>query len=165
MKGIRSDLVPIWINKHTDLLVKFGVSFLLVGLAFRSLVSDPIRFPSSALQTPSTPPVKSRIDSRSPPPLPVLLNPPVDDHDADSDAIVTILSNLTTIPGNGTQASGFGGRCYRIRTFPFTLTLLTSQGMQQEDKKTSLSLLIDGTHNMTVFHPQFHVLPLSFIPF
>ncbi|KAJ9188249.1 hypothetical protein P3X46_003621 [Hevea brasiliensis] len=47
-----SDSNPFSLTKHNHVFVKFAVSFLLIGLAFRLLVSDSIRF-SSVVETPS----------------------------------------------------------------------------------------------------------------
>ncbi|KAJ8900542.1 hypothetical protein K2173_025319 [Erythroxylum novogranatense] len=46
VKELRSDSIPFSPTKHNHVFVKFAVSFLLVGLAFRLLVSDSIRLPS-----------------------------------------------------------------------------------------------------------------------
>ncbi|KAK1558350.1 hypothetical protein Q3G72_001391 [Acer saccharum] len=49
---MRFDLNPLtfYKNKNNHVYVKFAVSFLLIGLAFRLLVSDSIRF-SSVVET------------------------------------------------------------------------------------------------------------------
>ncbi|KAJ9171490.1 hypothetical protein P3X46_014851 [Hevea brasiliensis] len=49
---MRSDSNPFSFTKHNHVLVKFAVSLLLIGLAFRLLVSDSIRF-SSVGETPA----------------------------------------------------------------------------------------------------------------
>ncbi|KAF2315228.1 hypothetical protein GH714_038504 [Hevea brasiliensis] len=52
VKEMRSDSNPFSFTKHNHVLVKFAVSLLLIGLAFRLLVSDSIRF-SSVGETPA----------------------------------------------------------------------------------------------------------------
>ncbi|KAJ7962535.1 Protein trichome birefringence-like [Quillaja saponaria] len=54
MKEMRSDLKPLSLNKQNHIFVKFAISFLLVGLAFRLLFSDSFRFPAVV----ETPPLK-----------------------------------------------------------------------------------------------------------
>ncbi|CAK7348755.1 unnamed protein product [Dovyalis caffra] len=50
-KEMRSDLKPFSLSKHNNVIIKFAVSFFLVGLAFRLLISDSFRF-SSVVETP-----------------------------------------------------------------------------------------------------------------
>ncbi|XP_031391662.1 protein trichome birefringence-like 23 isoform X2 [Punica granatum] len=139
MRSSSSDLGPLclWpkLNKHnTHILLKFGVSFLLVGLAFRLLLSssDPITFlpPSFSSSSSSSDAVVAVAVSTNPHPVPPVLesttasssfssySPPpplpiIDDHDQDhANATAggggggnTISSNATTPPANGTQAT------------------------------------------------------------
>lgn len=51
VKGTRSELNPYAPHKHNHVFVKFAISLLLVGLAFRLLVSDSFRL-SSVVETP-----------------------------------------------------------------------------------------------------------------
>ncbi|KAF9687895.1 hypothetical protein SADUNF_Sadunf02G0140800 [Salix dunnii] len=44
VKEMRSDLNPFSLLKHNNVIIKFAVSVLLVGLAFRLLISDSFRF-------------------------------------------------------------------------------------------------------------------------
>lgn len=50
VKEMRSDLNPFSLSKHNSVIIKFAVSFLLVGLAFRLLISGSFRF-SSVVET------------------------------------------------------------------------------------------------------------------
>ena len=44
VKEMRSDLNPFSLLKHNNVIIKFAASVLLVGLAFRLLISDSFRF-------------------------------------------------------------------------------------------------------------------------
>ncbi|XVF33196.1 hypothetical protein REPUB_Repub17cG0147800 [Reevesia pubescens] len=52
VKEMKIDLNPSSLHKPHHVFVKFAVSFLLLGLAFRLLVSDSIKFSSSVVETP-----------------------------------------------------------------------------------------------------------------
>ena len=51
VKKVRSDPKPFSMQKHNHVCVKFAVSFLLVGLAFRLLLWDSFNFSSSVVET------------------------------------------------------------------------------------------------------------------
>ncbi|XP_021280258.1 protein trichome birefringence-like 25 isoform X1 [Herrania umbratica] len=65
VKEMRIDLNPSSLHKRHHVFVKFAVSFLLLGLAFRLFVSDSIRFSSSVVETP--PLVDTNSITESPP--------------------------------------------------------------------------------------------------
>ena len=65
VKEMRIDLNPSSLHKRHHIFVKFVVSFLLLGLAFRLFVSDSIRFSSSVVETP--PLLETNTITESPP--------------------------------------------------------------------------------------------------
>ncbi|GMY23841.1 protein trichome birefringence-like 25 isoform X2 [Fagus crenata] len=80
VKEMRLDSKPLSLHKHNHILVKFGVSFLLLGLAFRLYSSDSFRISSvleTQTQTQTPPPLEPDPETESPvfshpiqPPLP-----------------------------------------------------------------------------------------------
>ena len=65
VKEMRIDLNPSSLHKRHHVFLKFAVSFVLLGLAFRLFVSDSIRFSSSVVETP--PIVETNTITESPP--------------------------------------------------------------------------------------------------
>ncbi|XP_054782502.1 protein trichome birefringence-like 25 [Prosopis cineraria] len=64
VKGMRSGSNPFSVHKHNQVLVKLVVSLLLVGLAFRLLVSDSVS--SSSLMVMETPTIASQEKAQPP---------------------------------------------------------------------------------------------------
>ena len=65
VKEMRIDLNPSSLHKRHHIFVKFVVSFLLLGLAFRLFLSDSIRFSLSVVETP--PLLETNTITESPP--------------------------------------------------------------------------------------------------
>ncbi|KDP28513.1 hypothetical protein JCGZ_14284 [Jatropha curcas] len=75
---------PFSLAKHNHVFVKFSVSFLLIGFAFRLLVSDSFGFFSSSSVIDSPPLVQQKSETESSPPA---LSLPVNDFDANDFAV------------------------------------------------------------------------------